>query len=83
MQGRTSIVIAHRLSTILKADSILVVKDGVIAEQGDHDSLLKAGGIYKELYETQFRKVLEMEGEGTGIQESDYWGTVEEENIGF
>lgn len=41
MKDRTSIVIAHRLSTILKADSILVVKDGVIAEQGDHDSLLK------------------------------------------
>ena len=81
MQGRTSIVIAHRLSTILKADSILVVKDGVIAEQGDHDSLLKAGGIYKELYETQFRQVLDMEG--SEITDSDYWGTVEEEDNGF
>ncbi|MCR5178541.1 MAG: ABC transporter ATP-binding protein/permease [Lachnospiraceae bacterium] len=81
MKGRTSIVIAHRLSTILKADSILVVKDGVIAEQGDHDSLLKEGGIYKELYETQFRKVLELEGQEA--QASDYWGTVEEENNGF
>lgn len=81
MQGRTSIVIAHRLSTILKADCILVVKDGVIAEQGDHDSLLKAGGIYRELYETQFRKVLDMEG--PDVQESSYWGTVEEENVGF
>ncbi|MCR5502535.1 MAG: ABC transporter ATP-binding protein/permease [Lachnospiraceae bacterium] len=81
MQGRTSIVIAHRLSTILKADCILVVKDGVIAEQGDHDSLLKAGGIYKELYETQFRRILDLEGnEATG---SDYWDTVEEENNGF
>ncbi len=58
MQGRTSIVIAHRLSTILKADRILVVKDGVIAEQGTHSELLAAGGVYRELYETQFRKVL-------------------------
>ena len=81
MQGRTSIVIAHRLSTILKADCILVVKDGVIAEQGDHESLLKAGGIYKELYETQFRQVLDMES--TDLTETDYWGVVEEENNGF
>ncbi|MCR4763084.1 MAG: ABC transporter ATP-binding protein/permease [Lachnospiraceae bacterium] len=81
MRGRTSIVIAHRLSTILKADCILVVKDGVIAEQGDHESLLKAGGIYRELYETQFRKVLDMEG--PDVQASAYWGTVEEENVGF
>ncbi len=63
MKGRTSIVIAHRLSTILKADNILVVKDGVIAEQGSHDSLLAKEGIYRELYETQFRKVLEYEQE--------------------
>ncbi len=63
MQGRTSIVIAHRLTTILKADSILVVKDGVIAEQGTHDELLAKNGVYRELYETQFRKVIEMETE--------------------
>ena len=63
MQGRTSIVIAHRLTTILKADSILVVKDGVIAEQGTHDELLAKNGVYRELYETQFRKVIEMESE--------------------
>lgn len=81
MEGRTSIVIAHRLSTILKADSILVVKDGVIAEQGSHDSLLKLGGIYKELYETQFRQILEMEGKG--VEGTDYWGIVEEEYLGF
>ncbi len=61
MEGRTSIVIAHRLSTILKADKILVVKDGTIAEQGSHDELLKLDGTYRELYETQFRKILEME----------------------
>ena len=63
MDGRTSIVIAHRLSTILKADKILVVKDGVIAEQGSHDELLEAGGTYRELYETQFRQILDYESE--------------------
>ncbi len=63
MEGRTSIVIAHRLSTILKADRILVVKDGVIAEQGTHDELLAADGTYRDLYETQFRKILEYESE--------------------
>lgn len=63
MKDRTSIVIAHRLSTILKADRILVVKDGVIAEQGTHEELLALGGTYSELYETQFRKILEYEGE--------------------
>ena len=83
MKGRTSIVIAHRLSTILKADSILVVKDGVIAEQGDHDSLLALGGVYKELYETQFRQVLDMESGQDATQKSDYWGIVEEDSIGF
>lgn len=63
MQGRTSIVIAHRLSTILKADSILVVKDGIIAEQGTHEELLEAGGVYRGLYETQFRTILDLEAE--------------------
>ena len=58
MVGRTSIVIAHRLSTILKADRILVVKGGVIAEQGTHAELLAADGVYRELYETQFRQVI-------------------------
>ncbi len=81
MNGRTSIVIAHRLSTILKADCILVVKDGVIAESGDHDSLLKKGGVYKELYETQFRQVLDMEG--NAVEGTDYWDMVEEEVNGF
>ena len=61
MVGRTSIVIAHRLSTILKADRILVVKGGVIAEQGTHEELLAAGGVYRELYETQFRQVIDHE----------------------
>ena len=61
MEGRTSIVIAHRLSTILKADRILVVKDGVIAEEGTHEELLALGGTYHELYETQFRQILDYE----------------------
>ena len=63
MVGRTSIVIAHRLSTILKADRILVVKDGVIAEQGTHEELLELDGVYRDLYETQFRQILDMEDE--------------------
>ena len=63
MKGRTSIVIAHRLSTILKADCILVVKDGVIAEQGTHEELLALGGTYRELYETQFRQAITYETE--------------------
>ena len=63
MEGRTSLVIAHRLSTILKADRILVVKDGCIAESGTHEQLLALNGTYRELYETQFRKILELEAE--------------------
>ena len=66
MAGRTSIVIAHRLSTVLAADHILVVKDGVIAEQGTHDQLLEQSGVYRELYETQFKRVLEHEAEHNG-----------------
>ncbi len=52
---RTSILIAHRLSTILAADEILVVKDGMIVERGTHEELVGSGGVYTELYETQFR----------------------------
>lgn len=52
--GRTSFVIAHRLSTIRNADLILVMRDGEIVEQGDHAELLKAGGFYAELYNSQF-----------------------------
>jgi len=64
MQDRTSLVIAHRLSTILKADQILVLKDGVIAEQGNHEELLQdEDGIYRQLYETQFRTILDIEAE--------------------
>jgi len=55
MAGRTSIVIAHRLSTILAADLILVMDRGKIVERGTHDQLIATGGLYSQLYETQFR----------------------------
>ncbi len=54
MQGRTSFIVAHRLSTIREADVILVMKDGNIIEQGSHTELLKKGGFYSELYNSQF-----------------------------
>ena len=57
IEERTSILIAHRLSTILAADEILVVKDGEIVERGQHKDLVKLGGVYTELYNTQFKKV--------------------------
>ncbi|HEU4673350.1 MAG TPA: ABC transporter ATP-binding protein [Candidatus Limnocylindrales bacterium] len=56
LAGRTSIVIAHRLSTIQQADQILVVSEGRIVERGRHAELLAAGGLYAELYQTQFRR---------------------------
>ena len=59
VSSRTSILIAHRLSTILAADEILVIKDGEIAERGKHKDLVKAGGVYTELYETQFKGAME------------------------
>src|SRR5271154_3876325 len=61
MKGRTVITIAHRLSTIRNSDKILVLKDGVLAEQGNHDELMALGGIYAGLYHAQF--------EGTASQE--------------
>ena len=57
MQGRTSFIVAHRLSTIREADVILVMKDGHIVEQGDHDELLAQGGFYAKLYNSQFEGV--------------------------
>ena len=57
MKGRTSFVIAHRLSTIKNADLILVLKDGDVIESGTHEELLRCGGFYAELYNSQFEKV--------------------------
>ncbi len=56
LEGRTSLVIAHRLSTVRHADEILVVDDGRIVERGDHETLLAHGGLYADLYRTQFEK---------------------------
>ena len=56
MEGRTSFIIAHRLSTIRDADLILVMKDGDIVEQGNHEELLEKGGFYSSLYNSQFEQ---------------------------
>jgi ATP-binding cassette subfamily B protein len=55
LKSRTSLVIAHRLSTIVSADIIFVVKEGKIVESGTHTDLIKTGGVYKELYDKQFK----------------------------
>lgn len=68
MQNRTSIVIAHRLSTIMKAEKIVVIADGHVAELGTHQELLDKKGIYRELYETQFRQVLDMQDPGDSAE---------------
>ena len=54
MKGRTSFIIAHRLSTIKDADWILVMRDGDIVEQGDHETLMAQNGFYANLYNSQF-----------------------------
>lgn len=74
IKERTSILIAHRLSTILAADEILVVKDGEIVERGMHSELVKRGGTYTELYETQFNKALSQKNEfvPTETEDTDY-----------
>ena len=55
--GKTSFIIAHRLSTIKNADLILVMKEGNIIEQGNHEELLKQKGFYADLYNSQFQKI--------------------------
>ena len=79
IHSRTSILIAHRLSTILAADEILVIKDGVIAERGVHSELVKAGGIYTELYTTQFSRAWEVES-AAATEKKDECGAVCEED---
>ena len=56
MEGRTSFIIAHRLSTIKNADLILVMDNGDIVEQGNHEELLKKNGFYAKLYNSQFEE---------------------------
>ncbi|MBQ5339174.1 MAG: ABC transporter ATP-binding protein [Oscillospiraceae bacterium] len=68
--SRTGILIAHRLSTVLAADEILVIKDGEIAERGTHQELVHAGGVYTQLYETQFHKA-EPDSEPSGFAYSE------------
>ena len=55
MQGRTTFVIAHRLSTVRRADRIIVMDRGAVVEEGTHKELVGAGGLYKQLYDIQFR----------------------------
>jgi ATP-binding cassette, subfamily B, bacterial len=65
LAGRTSLVIAHRLSTIREADQILVIDDGRVTERGQHDELLASGGLYADLYRTQFAR---QEPAGAGLR---------------
>ncbi|MBO5995072.1 MAG: ABC transporter ATP-binding protein [Firmicutes bacterium] len=69
IKERTSILIAHRLSTILAADEILVVKDGEVVERGQHKELVKAGGVYTELYTTQFQRAETPEDDEARLRE--------------
>jgi ATP-binding cassette, subfamily B, bacterial len=71
LAGRTSLVIAHRLSTVREADVILVVEEGRIVERGRHDELLAAGGLYSELYRTQFENQASPGAEGNGRPDVD------------
>ena len=64
MKGRTSLVIAHRLSTVIAADRIMVMENGVITETGTHTELIKKSEKYKQLYETQFKRVIDFELHG-------------------
>ena len=60
LKGRTAIIIAHRLSTVRNSDTIVVLDNGKIVEQGNHQKLLKEGGLYKNLYEMQFKTEVEV-----------------------
>ncbi|HEX5908640.1 MAG TPA: ATP-binding cassette domain-containing protein, partial [Propionibacteriaceae bacterium] len=69
MEGRTSIVIAHRLSTIRDADLIIVVDQGRVVQRGRHEELMREGGLYAELYRTQFDQSPRWAPPSTGITE--------------
>jgi len=74
MKGRTTFVIAHRLSTIRRADQILVVEEGRIAERGDHDALYAAAGRYRDLYDRQHgleKNLFLAPGEGDDVPDAD------------
>ncbi|MDH2902644.1 MAG: ABC transporter ATP-binding protein [Actinomycetota bacterium] len=71
MADRTSLVIAHRLSTIRNADQILVIDDGRIVQRGSHEELLEAGGLYRDLYETQFAPQASTHGVGATVDVND------------
>jgi ATP-binding cassette subfamily B protein len=71
LAGRTSIVIAHRLSTVQEADLILVVSEGRIVERGRHAELLAGGGLYAELYRTQFERQGDMASPGRAEERTD------------
>jgi len=71
MSGRTSFIIAHRLSTIKSADIIMVIDDGQIIEQGNHESLMRKKGHYYNLYTKQFRQDLESKYDPFADKESE------------
>ena len=71
IESRTSILIAHRLSTVLAADEILVICDGEIAERGTHSELVGKGGVYTQLYETQFSRAAEKPAQDLGYSEGE------------
>jgi len=75
LAGRTSFIIAHRLSTIMAADKILVIEGGRLAETGGHEDLLELNGVYRRLYDTQFRRAAADGEQGqTAIREAGKGG---------
>jgi ABC-type transport system involved in cytochrome bd biosynthesis fused ATPase/permease subunit len=74
-KGRTTLVIAHRLSTVINADEIIVLKDGLIAERGDHASLLGQNGLYASMWDRQ-REATEAEEHLKRVHENDDLGII-------